>query len=452
MSSITFGGLATGMDTNTLIDSLMEIERQPVTRLETKKTTQNQRVDAFKVFDTSMKTLRDSISDMSLTSQVRLSKVTLSSDDYFSASSTNGASGSYEVEVIDLAQVGKQYFQGYTSKTDHSLPTGSLTLNVNGTDHELTVDTDNNSLEDVADSINALDAGVTASVMFDGDNYRLTLTGDEVSNTFALTDNLEGGGLELTLSEPPSRAHVKIDGLDVYSDTNTITDAVPHLTLNLTQAQAESSTPVSVTVGADTSGVKDKIQAFVDAYNEVMTFIADGYSNAAVTEDEDTPGGLVLRGDSALNSAKRQMQSLLSASVATGGDYQSLADLGISTNRNGTVSLNSTKVDAALAADFDSVVKMLVGDDNNAGVMKPFKSYMYTVTSSSGGAYANAKDRADRTIAGIDTQIDRIEQRLEQREIAIRAQFTALETLVSSMNSTSDYLTQQTESWKNLWS
>lgn len=452
MAGITFGGLATGMDTNKIIDGLMAAERLPVTRLEAKKTAQTQRLDAFKVFDSSLKKLRESISNMSFTSQVRASKTTLSNADYFSASSSAASPGTYQVEVVALAKVGKQFFQGYASKTDPSLPSGSLTLSVNGTDHEIPVAAGSNSLEAVAANINALDSGVSASVMFDGDNYRLALTGDTVANSFSLTDNLSGGGMALTLAEPPARAHVKIDGLDVYSDTNTIKDAVPNLTLNLTQAQGVPRTAVAVTVGLDSAGVKDKIQAFVDAYNEVMTFIADGYSEAALTKDDKIPGGLVLRGDAAVKGVKRQLQSLLTASVPTGGASQSLADLGLATNRDGTLGLNTATLDKALLEDFDSVSKVLVGDDRSAGVMKPFNSYLYTVSSVSSGVYATAKDRVDRSIAGIDKQIDRVEQRLEHREKSIRAQFTALETLVSGMNETSNFLTQQTDMLKNLWS
>ena len=225
-----------------------------------------------------------------------------------------------------------------------------------------------------------------------------------------------------------------------------------NLTLNLTQAQEPPRTPVTVTVGLDATGVKEKLQSFVDAYNEVMTFIADGYNDSALGKDKEIPGGLVLRGDPAVNGVKRRMQALLTASVLSAGAYQSLADLGIATNRDGTLTLNSTRLDKALQADFDSVSKVLVGDDRSQGVMKEFKSYLLTATSFSDGLFATAKTRNERTLSGIDTQISRLEQRLESREKAIRAQFTALETLVSGMNETSNYLTQQSDMLKNLWS
>ncbi len=447
MSTITFGGLATGMDTSSIVESLMEIERLPLTRLEAKKTAQAERLAAFEEFDTMLETLRTSVSAMSLTSQVQQTKVTSSNDSYFSATSTNATPGSYKVEVIEMAQVGKQIFTGYASKSEHSLSTGSLTLTVNGTDYDFTVDSDNNSLEDLASTINGLDAGVTASVMFDGDNYRLTLTGDEVSNEFSLT----GAGIgDPEFSESPSRAHVTIDGVDVYCDTNTITGAVPNLTFDLTQIQEEPRTAVTVTVGYDSSGVKDKILSFVDAYNEVMTFISDGYSSTS--DDEESTSSQILRGESSVTSVKRRLQSLLTASVSTAGSYQSLADLGISTERDGTLTLDSTTLDAALLADFESVSKVLVGDDSSTGVMKPFKTYMLSATSYLDGVYATAEDSIERITESLDSQIDRIETRLEAREESILAQFTALETLVSSMNSTSDYLTAQTESWNNLWS
>jgi flagellar hook-associated protein 2 len=200
------------------------------------------------------------------------------------------------------------------------------------------------------------------------------------------------------------------------------------------------------------------LQNFVDSYNGVMDWISAGYDEfgasrptAAEVEagQEDVLSDLV-RGDSAINGVKRQLQGLLSTQIDTSGDFSVLSQLGISTQRDGSLALDEAKLDNAITTKFDDVVSLLAGEGTEPGVMKHFNSALLDITGPSSGLYADKKDSYDRNLKSIDSQIDRMEMLAAKREETMRAQFNSLELLVSEMNAQSDYITQQMDMLSNM--
>ena len=206
-----------------------------------------------------------------------------------------------------------------------------------------------------------------------------------------------------------------------------------------------------MTVAPDTEALKEKINTFVNSYNSIMDWISAGYIEfgaSAPTEAEIEAGeedvlSDVLRGDSTVNSVKRQLQALLSSAVDTSGSLVSLSQLGISTQRDGSINLNDDILDKALANNFDDIPKLLAGEGETDGVMNKFNSTLLNLTSFSDGIYAAKKDRYDAVAKRIDLDIMRMEPMLEKKESTMRARFSAMEQLVSGMNSQSNFLTQQ---------
>jgi len=480
--SITFSGLATGLDTDSIITEIMALERAPIDRLEEKKTEEADRLEAFAQFKNKLDALKTAVGDMSLTSQVRSSMVSLSSDAVISAETTSAANGSYNISVAQLSQVQKTISDGFNSKSGAILGTGTIT--VNGT--SISVDSDNNSLSEVMTAINAQSSttGVTASIINDGssaDAYHLVFTGADASTTFTIeTDLTDSSGTAVELNptdvQQAQQAVAFIDGIKVVSDTNTITDAISGVTINLNGSSETSyagtaedgvdswdwtDPPVykttSMTVEADTSALKEKITSFVTAYNGVMEWIASGYEDlfgtTTTTTTEDGTGeellGSVLRGDATINTVKRQLQSVLTDIVDNSGGFTILSEIGISTNVDGTLTQNNTKLDSALSENYDDMVALLSGDDQANGVMKNFISLLLDLTSSADGVYANQKSAYDTAIDKLDSQIDLLEARMDKRETTLRNQFTAMEQLVSTLNAQGDYLTQQLAVWTN---
>ena len=174
MGEITFGGLASGLPTDEIVDSLMAIERRPIDRLEAQKEAETTRLMAFKQLDSRLEDLREAVADMNITSEVRASSIKLSSEDAFTASSDGAVSGSYDVAVVQLAQVQKSVGDAVNSQTASIFGTGTFTIG----DTAITIDDSNNSLIGLSEAINALSetTGVQASIINDGtgtDAYHL---------------------------------------------------------------------------------------------------------------------------------------------------------------------------------------------------------------------------------------------------------------------------------------
>ena len=462
--SITFSGLATGLDTDSIVSDLMAVERAPLDRIEARKTADKERLDAFAQFETKLDGLKSAVSDMTLTSQVRTTKVSLSSEDAFSASTTSGAVGNYNISVAQLSQVQKNISEAFSSKDQSIFGTGSI--DINGTTIDIT--TENNSVADLAQAINKVsdETGVQATIIKSGDDsYHMIFTGQDANTSFTISSNLTGASgtpaynfNDTQQVQTAQQAIAYIDGIEVVSNSNTINDAINGVTLSLNSVSntvSEGPPPVYATdqlnIEADTDALKEKVTSFVTAYNDIMEWINSGYEefggSSEVQTDTDSGEeatlGSVLRGDSTISGIKRQLQNVLTTTIDNSGGFQILSEIGISTNMNGTLNQNNSKLDTALEDGFGDMVALLSGDDETDGVMKNFNSMLLDLTSGTTGMYATKKSAYDTAVGRYDTQIDQMELRLSKRELSLRNQFSAMEQLVSSLNAQGDFLTQQ---------
>ncbi len=275
---------------------------------------------------------------------------------------------------------------------------------------------------------------MAAALINDGttNGARILLTGEDASTTFTASSDVSADSTALTFSntQPATQASIKVDNITIVSDNNTITGAIPGVTLNLLKTNTATET-THMSVDVDTEGVKSKIDSFITAYNGIINFIAD---------QQETSWG----NDSGLRNAKRYLQNLLVTSVGGTGDYQYLVDLGISTDENdGTIKVNSTTLNDAISNNLEDVEKLIVGETGVEGIAAKFTSYLEGITSSSDGLYASRKTSTESSIRTIENNIAQMELRLIKREETMRKQFSSLELLMSQMNSTSSYLSQQ---------
>lgn len=436
MATINFGGLASGLDTEAIITALMDVERQPMERLENEKAYLNTRLAAFSDFEGKLNALKSTFEDIDTADELRSYSANLASEDYFSIETTgNSVAGSYDIEVVNLARVQKDVSVGYASSSSSSFSTG--TIDINGT--TITVES-GDSLGDIADAINAANTGdsatgVSAAIIDDGteNGFRIVLTGENASTSFTASASgvaADGTQLSFTNTQTAQQATAIIDGITIVSDNNTLSNAIPGVNMTLLKANAAGET-THLGVDVDAEGVKAKMDAFVSAYNDILTFISD---------QEDASWA----NDSGLQSAKRRLQSFLTTGVGGTGSYQYLVDIGISSDsKTGEISLDSNKINDAIANDFESLEKLFLGEDGVEGMADKFINYLDDITDSIDGLYASKKTSTESSIKGLDRNIENMELRLEKRESNLRAQFEALELLMSSMNSTSAYLSQQ---------
>lgn len=435
--AITFGGLASGIDTGSIIEELMNIERAPIDRLENDKDFYQSRLKAFSDLEGKLKSFLDAAEAIDSVSELNSPAVAASSEEFLTATADSKIDiGSYQVTVAALAQQQKDVSAGYADKFANTFGTGTLSLTVGGEAHSIDITSENNSLDGIAQAIEDAGVGVSATIINDGTGtpYRLVLTGESVSETFSLDSSGLTGGTEanpaMTTTQSAQQAHIIVDGIDIYSDSNTVDSAIPGLSMELLKADPVDLTPTTLNVSSDNEATKGKIQSFVNAYNSIVNFIS---------EQKDADWG----NDSAFRSVKRRMQDLLVSSQDTGGTFSTLSQVGFETQRDGTITLSSASLESALTEDYDSVMSLLTGGGTSDGIAAEFAAYLDAVTDSGNGIYASRKESTESNVRRIDQRIDVLELRMEQREKTLRAQFSAMEELVSGMNSQGTFLAQQ---------
>ncbi|WP_321366948.1 flagellar filament capping protein FliD [uncultured Desulfuromusa sp.] len=328
---------------------------------------------------------------------------------------------------------------GFSDQDAEIFGSGTLSLS---TGDIITLSDEANSLTSIMEAINAeaLTTGVTASVVADGDNFILSLSdGESIASTALSGSNYSP--LNLVETQSATQAHIRVDNIDIYSDSNTLTEAIPGLNLDLVKAEEGTTTVVSV--GIDEAAIKSQIQSFVKGYNSVASFI-----NSQSTINGSSGG--VLNGDSGVGVIKRRLQNLLTTTIDNSGSFAALSQLGLKTQKDGTLELDDEMLTEAIQNNLADVEKLLVGEDGADGVAVKFQNYLEGITDSIDGVLAGTKKSTESNLKRIDNRIEQIEVRLAQREETMRRQYTALEELISGMNNQSAFLTQQMDMLTNM--
>jgi len=427
MSTVSFGGLATGLDTESLITSLMEVERSPITSMETDIEYMETQNETFEEFNAILTDLNDAIGALDTVSEFSSWSVTTSNnqDSFQATTSSYAKAGSYQVEVLNLAQQQKDVSnEGFSSSTEETL---SGTIKIGDT----VLEYDNVSLGTLADLVSDSGSGVRANIIDDGteNGLRLVFTAEDAETT---PDILAMGSINIDTATnghtlEGSMAHVIVDGVDMYSGSNTLTGAIYGVTLDLTGVNDSGETSY-VQVSSDTSSIAEKVDLFVAAYNEMLTFVDE------VNTADSTTG-------SAFRTVTRKMQNLISTQVGGSSGFTSLAAVGFeSDSQTGELSYDSSTLSDALATNFVDLQMLFVGDDDSAGVAKQISSYLNAQLSTVDGFTATKTGSNDEQMERVQDNIDRMETRLEKREETLTAQFTAMELLVSELNSQAAYL------------
>jgi flagellar hook-associated protein 2 len=243
-----------------------------------------------------------------------------------------------------------------------------------------------------------------------------------------------GAGNEFDVNAAAQDAHLKIDGLDVYRTTNTISDAITGVTLSLA---GQGTT--TLTVSKDSASAKSALDTFVKAYNDISKQLRDATSYNAATKQAS-----VLTGDSGARSLLSALREIIGYSRSSAGsNYSTLSDLGIALQRDGSLAFNSTKFETAMASSATTVGDLLSSTSTTApGIAVRMTTTLDAILSGS-GILASRTEGINRSITDLGRQRETLSRRLVQIEQRYRTQFTALDTLVAGMKKTSDYLTQQ---------
>jgi flagellar hook-associated protein 2 len=465
-SSVSASG---GLDVQGLVSQLMTLERQPIDKLNTQVNSYQTKISSFGTLSGLVSGLQTSL--QTLTSNFEGYTATPSDATVFSSSATSqAAAGSYALDVANLARAQSLVAAGQTSSTapiGDGTPTtitfdfgtisggtltagaysgASFTTNGSGT-KTVTIDGTNNSLQGIRDAINTAKIGVSATIVNDGSGtpYRLVLSSEKsgVSNSLKISTSGGDGSIDALVANDPAgvqrlnqttaaqNANFTVNGIAITSPTNTVTDAIQGVTLTLSKP---TTTQANLTVVRDTAAVKTAVTGFVDAYNALVSQLK---SRSAYGE----PGAAnkpALAGDGTVRMMLDQMRGVLSTG-ASGGTLTSLAEVGITTKADGTLKLDTSKLNSAMTNNFSDVTNLFTGA---SGYGTRLKAWAET-TLEPGGLIDTRTKSLNTSIKGYNEQISKLEVRMTTLRKQYTKTYSDLNVMLTNMSGTSAYLTQQ---------
>ncbi len=452
-----------GIDVPTLVSQLMTVANRPVDKLNAHITTSQMKLSDFGTISGLVSTLQSN--SLSLNTSLAQNSATSSDLGILTASaSSTAAVGNYTISVSNLAQAQNLVSAGQTSSSaaigngaattlsfDFGTTNGAV-FTTNGTaTTNITIDSSNNTLQGISNAINAANMGVTATIVNDGSAtapYRIALTSNTTGASSSMKITTSGGdgtvgsilgydpaGVKnLSQTVAAQNASFTVNGIAISSASNTVSTAIQGVTLNL---KSVTTTPATLSIAHDTTSITSAVNAMVDAYNGLHNQLKSRSAYGTATS-----AGSSLAGNGTLRTMLSQLQSLLSspATPAAGGSYTYLTQIGVSLQTDGTLKVDSTKLSNALATSFSDVSNVV---SSATGFATRLKTWTDTVLSPGNGLIPVATDSLNTTITNDNNQITQLQTRLKMLQTQYTQQYTALNMLLSNMNGTSTYLSQQ---------
>lgn len=476
MAGIT--GIGSGIDIDSIVKAMVSAEQAPkqgqLGKLESKTTTQltslGQLKGAISSFQTALAALNSPSQFLARTASSSDSKV------LGATASQSAPAGSYKLEVTQLASSSKVALAAVPSAEGTTLSSGTLSIKVGATNVlDVVVDSSNNTLAGVRDAINKAPSGVSASIVTDDQGSRLVLSGSKSGDGNDISVSVVGDAAEAgqtalstlafsgdavapdaadTSAYPDGTSDANyiadmqtfnasgkvitaaqsskmtVDGLSITRDSNTISKVIDGVSLDLKTLGTST-----LTVAQDQAGVKANVQKFADAYNTMIGFI-NSATKVTVVNDTSAPVTGALLGDSSVRSLVNTVRSELTA-VQGDGAFRVLADLGVTTQKDGTLKVDSTILGKAISADFDGIAGYFTGDTGLAARLSS-KLAGYT---DSGGILEQRTDSLQATLNKVDKQKTELAARMTSLTDRLYKQYNAMDALVGQLKSTSDSLT-----------
>ena len=456
MATITSLGVGSGLDLTGLLDQLQEAERGKLAPITLQKKQQQAKISAYGQLQTSLNSFQDAVAKLNDPKLYQSLSANVRGDAIKATTSASALPGSYRVEVSQLATSGTLASTRVTDR-DTALDlqgATALRLEFGGAD---AVDIDiapGSSLSAIRDAINAnKDAGVNATIINDGQGYRLALssknTGADASiASFSFVDTSQSP--EVTVAGPFAEdaatkragedAALTVNGIAISSAKNQIEGAIQGVTLNLAElsiANGETATS-TVNVERDTLKQREAINGFVKAFNDLKGTIG---KLTSFNGDSETAGELV--GDSTVRTIESRLRSVLTGGIA-GGEFSTLNQLGITLQRDGTLEMDDDKISDLVANNPQALSDFFVGGEAGNGLAAQLDSTVERMLGDN-GVVKLAISGAENRVTSLNERYERMEVTIERTISRYRTQFGQLDSMIAQMNSMSSYLTQQFE-------
>lgn len=384
MPTITAPGIGSGLDINGIISKLLDVERRSLLRLDTREASFQTKLSAYGSLKGALSGLQNAVKGLSSADKFLGKTAKVDDESVFTASATTAAANSnYNISITTLAKAHK--VASDVSASAGVIGTGSLTFQFGTYDPDantftvnsskptktVTISSANQTLSGIRDAVNAANIGVSASIVNDGGGDRLVFSSKETgaANSLKITaadddgDNTDtsglsflaydptaavGSGKNLTETQVAADALFTIDGISITKASNTVTDAIEGVTLNLKKEGASSV----LRVAQDKESARKSVEDFVKAYNDA----ANALKKLTAYNAETKQAG-ALQGDASTLSIQNRLRNLLNTPLVGSGS-KSLSDIGVGFEKDGTLKLNSSKLTTALDSDINAVAKV----------------------------------------------------------------------------------------------
>ncbi len=468
--AFSVSGLVSGLDTDSIISKLMDIEKKPITQLQQKEAAYNVKLSAYGQLKSMLSGVRSAARNLDSLSDITTYSVSTSNSSVVTADAkTTAVKGTYSVQVVQLAQVQKLRSQGFGAS--EAVGEGTMYLKLgNGTTTTIDVSS-TDTLAQIAAAINGKQSDVVANVINDGTSSYLTLTSQKTgeANVIDLTvmesgtssvddpENLDNSGLSrlvyrqgttenLLQTQAAADAMLTVDGVEnIKRSTNTVEDVIPGVTMYLKSAAVGET--VKLTVGRSDTLFTSRVNAFINAYNELADFLKQAQLYDPATKKTGT-----LFADATTRTIDRTMRDLISRTVpGAASGFSRLAELGITTNDEGHLEMDSTTFNAKLSENFDAVANFFTQQTiGSEGFAVKIAKSVDSLLSATNGILTIRTNGIQKTIDSTESQISRLTDRAENTETRLKKQFSSLELLLGKYQGLSDSLTQQLSALENL--
>lgn len=455
MATITSLGVGSGLNLTGLLDDLQDAERSKLAPITLQKQQQQGKISAYGQLQTSLDAFQDAIAKINDPKLYQSLSANVRGDSITATTTATALPGSYRVEVSQLATSGS-LASSRVDKKDQALDlqgATALRLNFGGSESVDVEIAPNSSLNEIRDAINAnKDAGVNATIINDGEGYRLALSSkmtgvdasiDSFSFVNASDDAVDGPfgeATEVGAKQGGQDASLTVNGITIKSAKNQIEGAIQGVTLNLGELNiAEGETATStVNVERDTLKQREAINGFIKAFNDLK-----GTIGKLTTFDGESGAAAELVGDRTVRTIESNLRSVLSGGVE-GGEFSTLNQLGISVQRDGTLEVDDDKLSDLVANNPQALSDFFAGDKKEAGLAGKLGASVEQMLGTN-GVLKGAITGAENQVKSLDTRFERMEKTIEGTMARYRSQFSQLDVMIAQMNSTSSYLTQQFE-------
>jgi flagellar hook-associated protein 2 len=415
-----------GIDVQGTVDQLMVVERQPETQMKAEQATLSAQASAIGTINNALSSLKSSVQVLTnFAGQLGAKAINSSNSGLVTATADGTASlGNHQITVNSLATT-SSFFTNTLATSSSTVGQGSFDIQVNGAKTaSITVDATNNTLDGVAAAINAANAGVTASVIVDTKGARLSILSS--SSGAAGEVSLANNTTNLTYKQAVigKDASISVDGIDISSGSNLVKGVIPGVTLSL--LGADPNTSVSLGITPDVSQASSAIQAFVTNYNTAIQLV-----NGQSVYDPSTKFSQPLSGDSSLSIVQQQLYSGIAYTTTGNNGINSLSSLGITVNNDGTLTVDSTKLNSALTTQNADVQNFF--QTTGTGFAQALNTTLTTMTDSTQGALQLELTGINNTKSTLTAQIADFETRMSQRETDLVNQYARINTTLESI-------------------